>query len=733
MRPSALPVILLLLLSPTASLAAPTTRGVITCSSSSVELLPDNWSISDQSCIRIDMGELQPGQTMYFDVSADHAVDVLLFPASTISVYQSEQAYRMGSVWEAESVFEEFSGSGEWHWTVPSDREATRWFLVIDNLAHPSDAGMGSQGGNQVEASLDAGTISQQVFSIADSIHRVGTSDFSVVHGPFSVDEGTFLEIYARTMEGFPDVFVMTESAFSLYSPSENWSSSSRMVSADMLLVTNERYLPWEVSGTDGEDLYVVVDNRAGPGGGGAGTSPVAVTVTLTLTPVLEPTISSEADLDSVDVGSEVSLSALDTPNKSNQIPEMGYSWDIDGDGISDSSGFAVIHSWDEPGNYSVRLSVTSVDSRSASSTREVVVIDKTDPVVSAGSGATIVKGFGELLEIDGSFSDNWGIDRIDWMLDSNILESNYSVTGTTSSISIVVSNEYSPGDHTVSLKVTDKAGRISLVDVPIVFIDVTSPEILPYESQIEVEVGEPVIFQISALDNESESLFYTWIIEQGTENEIQFNGPQVIHQFDTEGPQNIFCRVENEAGLESFAEILVLVEDDGDGSGLGILPLVVLSLVGVVLLAAGGFAAFNVAVRRRISIIAEEEDEEVSTTTLPPTPQTQTSMWGGQQTSSYQQAPPPLTDTIIDVNLIDLLEDTPAVDPLIASLPDEAITEIQEDVEESVIEAENGSSRAMRKNCSACSRAFELDLPEGIDTAYTNCPHCDSEELVSL
>jgi PKD repeat protein len=670
---------------------------------------------------------------MYFDVSADHAVDVLLFPASTVSIYQSEQAYRTGSVWEAESVFEGFSGTGEWHWTVPSDREATRWFLVIDNLAHPSDAGMGSQGGNQVEASLDAGTISPQVFSLADSIHRVGANDFSVVYGPFSVDEGTFVEIYARTMEGSPDVFVMTESAFSLYSPSDNWSSSSRMVSADMLLVTNERYLPWEVSGTDGEDLYVIVDNRAGPGGGGAGTSPVAVTVTLTLTPVLEPTISSETDLDSVDVGSEISLSALETPNRSNQIPEMGYSWDIDGDGISDSSGLTMIHSWDKPGNYSVRLSVTSVDSRSASSTREIVVIDKTDPVVSAGSGATVVKGFGELLEISGSFSDNWGIDRIDWMIDSNILESNYSVTGTTSSISIAVSNEYLPGDHTVSLKVTDKAGRISLVDVPVVFVDVTSPEILPYENQIEVEVGEPVFFQLSALDNESESISYTWIIEQGTENEIQFNGPQVIHQFDTEGPQNVYCRVENEAGLESFAEILVLVEGDGGRSGLGIFPLFALSIVGVALLAAGGYVAFNIAVRRRISDFAEEEDEEASTPTPPQTPQTQASMWGGQRDSPYQQAPSPVTDSTIDVNLSDLLEDTPAADPLLTSFPDEVITEIHENGEKSIIEAENGSSRVVRKSCSSCSREFELDLPEGIDTAYTICPHCDSEELVSL
>ena len=70
-------------------------------------------------------------------------------------------------------------------------------------------------------------------------------------------------------MAGEPDIFVMTESAFSFYSPSSDWSSSLRILSADMLLVNSERYLPWEASDTDGEDLVIVVDNRPGPGGGG--------------------------------------------------------------------------------------------------------------------------------------------------------------------------------------------------------------------------------------------------------------------------------------------------------------------------------------------------------------------------------------------------------------------------------------------------------------------------------
>ena len=79
-------------------------------------------------------------------------------------------------------------------------------------------------------------------------------------------------------------------------------------------------------------------------------------------------------------------------------------------------------------------------------------------------SSESIIKGFGEALEISGTFSDNWGIERIDWMIDGNVLESNYSVDGGSSSISIEVTNDYSPGTHIVSLLVTDKSGRSTQV-----------------------------------------------------------------------------------------------------------------------------------------------------------------------------------------------------------------------------------------------------------------------------
>ncbi len=747
MRRASLIALAILVLAPYASTASPVSRGVISCSNSSMDSLPSNWTIPDQSCIRVDLGELQQGESIAFQISSDNDVDILLFSASTVSIYQSEQTYRIDSVWQSESVFESFSGSGEWHWSVPSDRETTRWYLVIDNLAHPSDAGHGSQGGQASEASLEAGIITPEPFTLSDSIHRVEADSFSVAAGPFSVDEGTQMRIQARTMQGFPDIFVMNEDAFSLYSPSENWSSSSRIVSADMLLVTTERTNLWEVSGIGDEDLYVVVDNRAGPGGGGAGTSHAAVTVTVTLTPILNPIISSETNLESVDVGAQVSLSALDTPNKSEQIEGSSFSWDIDDDGVSDASGYSVTHVWDSPGIYPVRLWATSTDSRSASSTIEVSVIDQSDPVVSIGGGETIVKGYGEVLEISGWFSDNWGVDRVDWLLDGNIIESNYSIqTGVdedaSSSINIEVIDDFSPGVHIVSLLVTDKSGRSSQDDLEVSFVDITPPEILlqlvdslPYDSQAEATVGDPVIFQISAIDNQSSSISYTWIIEQGTENEIEFIGPQVIHVFSTEGPQNVYCRVENEAGLTTFAEILVVVEGEETGGGLGALGLAIIAVFVIGIIAVGGFIAFNLAVRRKMSDIVEQEEEneeEAQTTEKPPE---DVGMWGQRTTNPFQPSYEPQVRTPVEIDINDLIDETQISEPTMGtSEVDELQSEIANlDLETNIEKASDDDSRKVRKDCSSCSDRFELELPPGIDSAYTNCPHCGSEELVGL
>ena len=726
-------LVIALLMSTVVSVEAVSTRGVISCTNSSLDSLPENWTVMDQECIRVDLGIHDPGTNLAFEIYADQEIDILLFPSNTISVYQNEQSYRIDTVWMAESVFESFSGMGEWHWQTPSDRGQTRWYLVIDNLAHPQDSGEGDQGALPANIELDAGVIQPEQFTLADSIHRVEPGDYSVVHGPFTVDEGTFVEIHARTMAGEPDIFLMSESAFTYYSPSENWSSSLRINSADMLLVSEERYLPWEASDIEGENLYIVVDNRQGPGGGGAGTSNVAVTVTVTLTPVLAPSISSQTNLDSVDVGAPVNLSASTTPNKSGQIPDSGFSWDIDGDGVSDGSGLNLEHLWGEPGNYTVRLSAISVDSRSASVSRSVRVVDMSAPTVSLGVTGEVTKGFGEQISISASFTDNWGVESLDWMMDGQILLSNYSLTDQFSTLTLQVSEEYSPGQHVISLVVRDKSGMSTQQDALVNFIDVTAPEISQYETQIEVDYGDPTILQIFAQDNQSEGLDYTWTIGQGTDSEIQFSGPLVIHEFNTEGPTNVVCRIENDAGLTSYAEILVIVKASESSNGLTWQVIAVIAAVLVIISSGAAFFLYNSAVRRRVSEfsdVANEDEEEAPP--QPPSPQMQAQMWGRGGESPFQPPREEIKAPQNGTEMFDLLGNSPSPSEettIPIDLGDSLLGDLQSTPEE--IESEPPKGTTIRCNCSNCSKAFEITLPEGLDAAYTNCPHCGSEEMV--
>jgi hypothetical protein len=721
-----------LLLTTTASVGATTTKGVISCSNSSLDALPGNWSMPDQTCLRVDLGVLLPGDSLFFEISSDSDVDILLFPSNTVSVYQNEQSYRIDSVWISKSVFESFSGEGEWHWTVPSDRDSTRWYLVIDNLAHPQDSGEGSQGGQSSEVTLDGGLISPQQFTLSDSIHRVGSGDYSIVHGPIAVDEGTIVEINARTMGGEPDIFVMTETAFSYYSPTSNWSSSLRIISADMLLISNERTISWEASDTEGEDLYIVVDNRLGPGGGGAGTSNVAVTVTIILRPVLDPSISSQTNLDSVDVGAQVSLSASGTPNKSDQIPDSGFSWDIDGDGVNDWSGITMDYHWEEPGNYTVRLSVTSVDSRSASVSRTVRVNDMTAPIVSLSVSGEVTKGFGEQLSISGTFTDNWAVESLDWMIDGETILSNYSLTDPTSTLLLHVSNDYSPGQHVISLVVRDRSGMTTQQDALVNFIDITAPEISQYEAQIEVNYGVPTILNIFAQDNQSEGLDYIWTIGQGTDNEIQFSGPLVVYEFNSEGPTNVVCRIENDAGLASYADILVVVKESETNSGLGRQVIAVIAVILLTIISVTTFFLYNFAVSRRMSEFSDVEEDDDSPKQNS-SPQMQAHMWSSGDTSSSFKPPQEVTTSPLSGDeMFDLLDPPPSAReetrvPMDSG--DSLLGDLQSTPEQINLESPAGTT--VRSDCSKCSRAFEITLPEGLDAAYTNCPHCGSEEMV--
>ena len=796
MRRATTALLIALLLASSAPLAQATPKGVISCINADLSMMPANWNIDDQSCVRVDLGELQPGEIHSFDLTTDSNIDILLFSVNSISVYQNEQSYRSDAIWERNSVFEDFNGTGSWHWTVPDDRDPTRWYLVIDNLAHPQDMGGGAQGGAASSVTLDSSPVTPGPFTLADTIVRLSPGEHSILHGPFVVDTGTQVRMEANTMEGAPDVFLMTASQVQTYE--QGGTAASRVQGTDMLLITQERDMVWLATETyEGEDLYLVVDNRAGPAGGGAGTESIAVTVMLSLTPVLEPVIESDVSLEVVDVGSTVMLDARQTPNNSNQIPDSGFRWDTDDDGVDDTTGPVINVSWAGPTTVEIRLTVIATDARSASVYQIIEVADISDPEVSIGVSSILDRTYGENVILSGQVTDNWGVDTIEWLIDGVLME-NFS--GDDDGAMVFTHSfdaTYSAGLHTVTMRATDNSGRVSEDTATISLYDSTPPSMGDNPTEITLQIGQTFRFEANASDAESPDLMFTWDLDDSVDsnsdgdsrNDVDKSGDSVLWSYDTSGPTTVVCRIENEAGLVSEFEILVNVLSGSESDESDLTSMLIMAGGGLLVLIVIVIVAWRIMSNRRMAaMLVEQEAEEETSTAAPPSVDEQKAMWGGgyggvNQPESQQQ---PQTQVFgdfssgmsgstqgitsamgedngaeIDPDIAELLQTSsqPPADSgasnisndLLSAFDDDEVVE-REEVEfshedsteeessnwepskqEVVPEEPEGSDRTVRQNCSSCEEMFEVTMPPGVDAARTACPHCGSVESVSL
>ena len=176
----------------------------------------------------------------------------------------------------------------QWLWRlvldIPSDRDATRWYMVVDNLAHPQDSGHRDQGGSVASVTRMRKNSSRTVHPV----DRLESGESSVLYGPFSMDEGTQVRIEASTMEGAPE-FPDESDQVDLYT---SGGTNKTIQGTDMLLITSGRDIVWTVPlSLDGTGLYLVVDNRFGPSGGGANTAN-RYHSSIDLTPIMDPTIT---------------------------------------------------------------------------------------------------------------------------------------------------------------------------------------------------------------------------------------------------------------------------------------------------------------------------------------------------------------------------------------------------------------------------------------------------------
>ena len=594
MQRSSVVLMVLLLLTSSAPAIDAAGKGVIGCAPAELDDLPSSWDIDDGACVRIDLGVLSPGDTLSFDVSADTNVDILLFSASSISVYQNEQNYRLDSVWHSDSVFESFQGDGTWHWTAPDDRGDTRWYLVLDNMAHPQDQGEGAQGGSLATVVLDVQEVDSPVFGIVDTIVRLDSGEHSVLAGPLVLDEGTQVNIFVTTMQGAPDIFLVTGTQMEFY---EQGTTANGMNdnNADMLLVLEERSISWSVnSDYAGKELYLIVDNRPGPPSGGAGTGFVATTVVMDLIPILQPTITNSSDLAIFDVGAEVVLDASNTPNLSNQIDsETGFQWDTNGDGFYDVSGSSITISWNEPAQFTIGLRAVSQDGRSATVYLNTTIQDISPPDVSLSASDTIRKDFDDELLLTANIDDNWGIYSVEWLVDETVIQ-NYSSwnweDGKT--FTFRFDSSYSAGIREVTIRVTDKEGQVTERTAIIDLYDSTPPLVPQQTLELTAILGQPIQLTSEAIDAESPTLTYFWDLDTQTDsnsdgimdNDMDASGSAITQNFQQKGTYEIVCTIVNEAGASTQVTYLVSVRSSSDDSS-GLSPMMIGMIVTVLLI----------------------------------------------------------------------------------------------------------------------------------------------------
>ena len=793
MRRASATLLIALLLVCSAPLAHADSKGVISCINADLSMMPASWDADDQSCVRVNLGELEPGEILSFDLTTDLNIDILMFSVNSISVYQNEQAYRGDSIWERNSVFEDYNGTGSWHWTVPDDREMTRWYLVLDNLAHPQDGGGGAQGGSIASISLDSGMVTPGPFTLADTIVRLDPGEHAVLHGPFVVDAGTQVRMDANTMEGAPDVFLMTYSQKTLYE--QGGTAASRVEGTDMLLITQERDMVWMATEAyEGEDLYLMVDNRAGPAGGGAGTEDTAITVTLSLIPVLEPVISGDGSLETINVGDIVTLDATQTPNNSGQIPESGFHWDTNGDGVDDTAGSSINVSWSNPTNVTIRLTVVAIDARSASSYQSIEIADISEPEVSIGVSAILERTYGDDVVLSGQVGDNWGIATIEWLVDDVLIRTNSGSDEGATVFSYTFNSSYAAGSHTVTLRATDNSGMEAEDTATITLYDSTPPVIGIHQEEVTLQVGQTFRFEANVSDAESNNLLFSWDFDDSTDsnsdgdprNDDDGFGDSVLWSYNASGPMTVVCQIENDAGLVTEFEVLVNVLSGSEEDGMDLMQLGLMAAGALVVVIIIGLLVWRFMSNRRLATIIAEDDQPDQAASAVPSIEEQKAMWGGAEPAVQTEQPTQQVfgdissgmsgSTLgistamgepegeeLDPDIAALLQSSRETGPSGPSAANELLSEFEDDdsverddidfsheseTEETVSnwspseneaevfqpeEPEPEQDRTVRQSCSSCDKKFEVELPPGVDAARTACPHCGSIESVSL
>ena len=264
-------------------------------------------------------------------------------------------------------------------------------------------------------------------------------------------------------------------------------------------------------------------------------------------------------------IGSKMENSIENYFTSSNlENPTSNFEWDLDLDGQVDYTGSWTQKHWSEPGNYTVQLRTHGVDGRSDNSEITIEVKDLTEPQTAIyGGSSQFPYGLNQPITLTSASTDNHNIEYEEWWVDGILFETQNGTQNTyTRSFS-------QSGSHTFELRAYDEAGLSASATLTVTVSDATPPSVGSIIGPDELQVGDEGVWNVSASDDESNSLQLSWDFNNqinsdnnGSANDDnEANGESVEWTFSKSGTYWITVTVTNEAGLSSTEEMVVVVE----------------------------------------------------------------------------------------------------------------------------------------------------------------------------
>lgn len=718
-------------------------------------------AVEPGACVIIDIGVRSYTTTLAIDIEVlDDALDVLMFDQNSIQVYQNGQNYR--SYFNKEASFESMLGSQWLDWAPPGPSSDKSWYIVFDNSQHDGDEGMGDQGGVLSRFKLQLAPAAVEDYPLVHNTFFLQPGE-RVNLASFSVDGGTGLSYWAHPLSGDGDLFIQ----------SDNQLSGDLIISGtamDNFGGQDTTQIDWSVPVfLNLQNLNLMAE---------AGSTGLHFSVKAWFNPILNPVIVDYSNSETT-LGVSIALDAGNTPNSLGQV--SSYSWDFDSDNIADASGKLVDASWEKPGTKTVNLTVVSQTGEVSITSTQIEVKDIVNPT--AVILGTVIGGGGG-LDIDGNYrldrTANLSLVATNSFDDDAIASASWSIDGESpTSASQITFSSSEIGTYVVTLTVTDPSGNTGSVDTIIRVYDSTEPILVTSElSEIsEVEQGEEIKLRAGAADawDSEENLTFVWDFDLTRDsnddgdptNDPDETGTTVSVSFDETG-ETKFAVTVYDASNNSDSKIFTIdvVEPPGQGNLFAIIAvvfLVIIVVAGVSLFGYKGIQrkhALELLIERgfskeeataRIQDIARSDnlpafakaaqmagisgDGEVKTAQ-----QIQSEAKAEEFAAIYGNDPQADPNAGFRPMVAQRQVDPALAEAALAAFADEPQQTAVVSPAPNTGKVKSGgvalpriakpNSHNLRTDCTACGKAFSVDIPPSIKSAVVSCPACGSDQL---